>query len=97
MEAYSILLRVEFTVPSAVASDAVRSYRTFSPLPELPQAVCFLLHWSWTCIPQTLSGTLSCEARTFLSCIRLSKTRDTAAVARLTGSEYSISPAAAKA
>ena len=29
-----------------VATDAVRSYRTFSPLPQLPEAVYFLCHWS---------------------------------------------------
>jgi len=33
MEAYLVLLRVEFTVPRTVASRAVRSYRTLSPLP----------------------------------------------------------------
>ena len=30
---YLVLLRVGFTVPPSVATDAVRSYRTFSPLP----------------------------------------------------------------
>ncbi len=29
-------------------------------------AVYFLLHWPWTRVPQTLSGTLPCGARTFL-------------------------------
>ena len=29
-----------------VAAGAVRSYRTFSPLPRLPEAVFFLCHWS---------------------------------------------------
>jgi len=29
-------------------------------------AVSFLLHWPWALAPQTLSGTLSCGARTFL-------------------------------
>jgi hypothetical protein len=32
---YLVLLRVEFTLPSTVASDAVRSYRTLSPLPSV--------------------------------------------------------------
>jgi len=34
---YLVLLRVGFTVPSNVATDAVRSYRTISPLPALQQ------------------------------------------------------------
>ena len=33
MDSYLALLRVGFTMPSTVASDAVRSYRTLSPLP----------------------------------------------------------------
>src|SRR5262252_6621165 len=32
---YSVLLRVGFTVPQRVATCAVRSYRTFSPLPAI--------------------------------------------------------------
>ena len=32
---YLVLLRVEFTLPYTVASNAVRSYRTLSPLPAL--------------------------------------------------------------
>jgi len=35
---YSILLRMGFTVPLCVATSAVRSYRTVSPLPG-PKAV----------------------------------------------------------
>jgi hypothetical protein len=31
---YLVLLRAGFTVPSNVATDAVRSYRTLSPLPS---------------------------------------------------------------
>ncbi len=34
MNPYLVLLRVEFTVPRTVASRAVRSYRTLSPLPD---------------------------------------------------------------
>jgi len=34
---YLVLLRVGFTVPSHVTTDAVRSYRTISPLPALQQ------------------------------------------------------------
>ena len=51
---YLALLRVEFTVPRTVASRAVRSYRTLSPLPDPisgPSAVCSLLHWSWVSPP----------------------------------------------
>jgi hypothetical protein len=33
MGSYLVLLRVEFTLPHTVASGAVRSYRTLSPLP----------------------------------------------------------------
>lgn len=36
---YLTLLRVEFTVPRTVASRAVRSYRTLSPLPDLLRAI----------------------------------------------------------
>ncbi len=52
---------------STVASTAVRSYRTISPLPpELPEAVCFLWHWPSARAAQVLPGTLPCGARTFL-------------------------------
>jgi len=34
MNPYLALLRVEFTMPQTVASRAVRSYRTLSPLPD---------------------------------------------------------------
>ena len=34
MDPYLVLLRVGFTIATPVASRAVRSYRTFSPLPE---------------------------------------------------------------
>ena len=55
-------------MPPTVTRDAVRSYRTFSPLPAArkPQAVCFLWHFPWAHAPQALPGTLPCEARTFL-------------------------------
>ena len=45
---YLVLLRMGFTVPSAVAVDAVSSYLAVSPLPDplaRPSAVCFLLHF----------------------------------------------------
>ncbi len=35
MDSYLVLLRVGFTMPRTVASRAVRSYRTLSPLPAL--------------------------------------------------------------
>ena len=38
---YLVLLRVGFTLPSCVTTDAVRSYRTISPLPPTHKA------WGW--------------------------------------------------
>ncbi len=38
---YLVLLRAGFTVPRAVTSRAVRSYRTFSPLPTLSRRYLF--------------------------------------------------------
>ena len=43
MNPYLALLRVEFTVPRTVASRAVRSYRTLSPLPVPLRAIGGLL------------------------------------------------------
>ena len=67
---YLVLLQVGFAVPSSVATDAVRSYRTLSPLPSPHRcsawAVCSLLHFPWARAPQALPGTLPCGARTFL-------------------------------
>jgi len=58
---------------ATVTSHAVRSYRTFSPLPDpgLRQAIggmfsVALAVNSVTGTPQALPGTLPCEARTFL-------------------------------
>jgi len=54
-----------------VATDAVRSYRTISPLPTQRKrglAVYFLWHFPWTRAPQELPGTLPYGARTFLPC-----------------------------
>ena len=52
-----------------VATCAVRSYRTISPLPA-PLARhlggIFLLHFPWAHAPQALPGTVPCGARTFL-------------------------------
>jgi len=63
---YLVLLRAGFTVPRTVTSRAVRSYRTFSPLPDLRPAVCFLWHFPWARALQALPGALSEGARTFL-------------------------------
>jgi hypothetical protein len=43
---YLVLLRVGFTLPPRFTAGAVRSYRTFSPLPSClrAMAVCFLWH-----------------------------------------------------
>src|SRR5690606_3023213 len=64
---YLALLRVGFTVPRAVASRAVVSYTTVSPLPvpshsrRRPSAVCSLLHFPSSCDARPLAGTLPCE------------------------------------
>src|SRR5581483_2062581 len=51
----------------AVTGEAVRSYRTVSPLPTLRWAVCFLLHCPASHLDWPLASTLPFEARTFLS------------------------------
>ena len=51
---------------SSVARGSVGSYPAFPPLPGLPGGI-FLLHCLWSRLHRTLSGTLPCEARTFLS------------------------------
>ena len=63
---YLVLLQVGFTVPRSVATRAVRSYRTISPLPSRSRAVYFLWHFPWARAPQALPGTLPAGARTFL-------------------------------
>jgi len=54
-----------------VTRDAVRSYRTFSPLPRKDLrpsgAVCFLWHFPWDRSRFPLGTTLPCGARTFLA------------------------------
>jgi hypothetical protein len=54
-------------VPLPDTGEAVRSYRTVSPLPASRQAVCFLLHCPASHLDWPLASTLPCEARTFLS------------------------------
>ena len=63
---YLVLLQAGFAVPRTVASRAVRSYRTFSPLPGFRPAVYFLWHFPWARAPQALPGAQSEGARTFL-------------------------------
>ena len=48
-----------------ITNNAVRSYRTFSPLLH-KAAVYFLWHFPSAHAAQMLSGAMSCEARTFL-------------------------------
>ncbi len=65
----SVLLRMGFTYALPVTSQAVVSYTAFPPLREAKLARgLFLLHCPWSHLRQTLSGTLPCEARTFLTC-----------------------------
>jgi len=54
-----------------VTAGAVRSYRTFSPLPTsalsgFGEAVCFLCHFPSDCPARALPGALPCGVRTFL-------------------------------
>ena len=49
-----------------VTEEAVRFYRTVSPLPTLRPAVCFLLHCPASYLDWPLTSTLPYEARTFL-------------------------------
>ena len=51
---------------SSVTREAVVSYTAIPPLPAM-RAVSFLLHFPWSRLHRTLSGTLPCEARTFLT------------------------------
>src|SRR5256885_109074 len=58
-----------------VTTGAVRSYRTFSPLPlatgAASSAVCFLCHFPSGCPDRALPGALPCGVRTFLPPSRL--------------------------
>ena len=53
-----------------LTADAVRSYRTFSPLPAVKPAVCFLWHFPLDTLsnasPRPLAGMPPCGDRTFL-------------------------------
>ena len=65
-----VLLRMGFGLPHIVTKCAVRPYRTFSPLPVLPQSshrrFCFLFHFPSRYRARPLTGILPCGARTFL-------------------------------
>src|SRR5687767_14616644 len=67
---YLVLLRRGFAVPSTLTCDAVRSYRTVSPLPRLScdrrSAVCFLLHFPSRHRAWPLASLLPVGVRTFL-------------------------------
>jgi len=52
---------------TSVARCAVGFYSTFSPVPELPQVVCFLCHCPSGRPARVLPGALPCGVRTFLS------------------------------
>src|SRR5712664_3614592 len=71
-----------------VATRAVRSYRTISPLPvPLAQHLggIFLLHFPWAHAPQALPGTVPYGARTFLHPLQLALTRTATAWPTLGG------------
>src|SRR6478672_7139717 len=52
-----------------VTKDAVRSYRTLSPLPRIPEAVCFLWHCPWGRPRRRLSGTVLPGSPDFPPCL----------------------------
>ena len=64
---YLVLLRRGFAMPSLLTQDAVRSYRTISPLPE---GGIFLLHFPSRRRAWTLSSLLPVGVRTFLHIFR---------------------------
>ena len=64
---YLVLHRRGFAMPSPLAGDAVRSYRTISPLPRSrTSAVYFLLHFPSRHHAWMLSSLLPVGVRTFL-------------------------------
>ena len=76
LPSYLVLLRMGFTLPARITPAAVRSYRTFSPLPEprherLDQGGIFSVALSvkpaLSESPRPLAGMLPCGDRTFLS------------------------------
>ena len=67
-----------FSLLRFVTKCTVRSYRTFSPLPVLPEGnhrrYCFLFHFPSRCRARPLAGILLYGARTFLP-VRLAAVR----------------------
>ena len=65
-----VLLRMGFSLLRLVTKCTVRSYRTFSPLPVLPEGnhrrFCSLFHFPSRYRARPLAGILLCGARTFL-------------------------------
>ena len=62
---------------TGVTAGAVRSYRTFSPLPRLPEAVCFLCHYPSSCPARALPGALPFRSSDFPLPFALSPKRST--------------------
>jgi hypothetical protein len=63
LTAYLVLLPVGFAIAADVTTRAVRSYRTFSPLPL--RAVSFLLHFPSACAAWRLSSTVHVRSSDF--------------------------------
>jgi hypothetical protein len=71
---YLVLLRMGFTLPARITPSAVRSYRTFSPLPLLRPnrnsggifSVALSVKLALSESPRPLAGMLPCGDRTFL-------------------------------
>ena len=61
------LLPVGFAKPARSPEPLVVSYTTFSPLPRLSEAVCFLWHFPSGHPAWALPSTVLCGARTFLT------------------------------
>ena len=77
----------------AITGAAVRSYRTFSPLPRSEEQRRYVFcgtfrHLSLNSVSRTLSGTLLCGVRTFLPCSLTKQERPSGPAANI--SLYSI-------
>ena len=75
LPSYLVLLRMGFTLPARITPAAVRSYRTFSPLPPTPTrsprpggifSVALSVKLALSEPPRPLAGMLPCGDRTFL-------------------------------
>ncbi len=60
---------------ASVTEDAVRSYRTLSPLPAEKRAVCFLWHFPWGRPRRGLPGTVSMWSPDFPPRFRQAETK----------------------